>query len=452
MRNQLLLLLTIGVLCSGCQIVVSPAYRPTGALRYRDLQKYPVSVEVKEGRSGTERSFFHHGSLKYWDFNSAQYADHQYVRLAQSSCEVVKDALIEAMQEYGYVIRKDAQVQFQVTLYKFLFVIDTWHNCRQGICYNYADMELEVEVKTDERTLTKKRIQKRIDKEFDAFNQVQDAGPLLSSCLIETIEELVMDQEILAAVKKGYPGEFAFVTAPSTEGERQTQNESEQEHSKPAIRGTGFVISEAGYVATDFHVVEGLHSVYVVFPATNQRFRARVELKDISNDIAILRIEESKDNPLPSIQIPYSIGSTSQTKLGEEVFTLGYPLGELLGDRPKLSKGNISSLEGIGGTANLFQISNPIQPGNSGGPLFAKDGRLIGIVLASLNAKLLFEKADIIPQNVNFAIKSDYLINLIQMLPEKAQILGRTNTLKDRDFTDQISLVFPIVVQICSAK
>ena len=146
--------------------------------------------------------------------------------------------------------------------------------------------------------------------------------------------------------------------------------------------------------------------------------------------------------------IPYSLKSSAKVKLGEKVFTLGFPLGSVLGKSIKLSEGTISALSGIQDNATLYQISNPLQPGNSGGPLFSNDGCLCGIVVSGLNAKTFYEYLDIIPQNVNFAIKSDYLLTLINMLPENNFIINRANNLVGKDFQEQIEALTPYVVNV----
>ena len=146
--------------------------------------------------------------------------------------------------------------------------------------------------------------------------------------------------------------------------------------------------------------------------------------------------------------IPFVISTSSKTKLGEDVFTLGFPLGEILGKSSKFSSGKINSLFGIQDDPRVYQISNPIQPGNSGGPLFNSNGEFIGIVFSSLNAKFFYENSDIIPQNVNFAIKSDYLLNLISLLPDEKEISNRKNSLSELSIEKQIELLQPFIVNV----
>ena len=93
--------------------------------------------------------------------------------------------------------------------------------------------------------------------------------------------------------------------------------------------------------------------------------------------------------------------------MGENVFALGYPLRALMGDEIKLTSGIVSSKSGYKGDITLYQISVPVQPGNSGGPLFDNRGNLIGIIAAKLGGDT---------QNVSYAIKSSYLLSLIDTL------------------------------------
>ncbi|MCJ7651377.1 MAG: serine protease [Candidatus Lokiarchaeota archaeon] len=212
--------------------------------------------------------------------------------------------------------------------------------------------------------------------------------------------------------------------------------------------GTGFIISESGLIVTNWHVVENRNLIEVFFPQINKTFNATTVIKDSKNDIAILKLSDFTFSKIFNNPIPYPISSSSNVKQGNKVFTLGFPLGNLLGQTSKLSDGIINSLYGIQDDPRLMQISNPIQPGNSGGPLFNSSGEIIGIVVATLNAKYFYENADIIPQNVNFAVKSDYLLNLSSMLPEDKEITQRANNLKGLQLDKQVEMISPFIVSI----
>lgn len=211
---------------------------------------------------------------------------------------------------------------------------------------------------------------------------------------------------------------------------------------------SGFLISEKGLVVTNYHAVENFSTVEVVFPLFSKKYFSSIKLKDVKNDIVILDLKDFSYTSFFNEPIPYSLFDANKVKVGEEVFTLGFPLGEIMGSNSRLSNGRISSLYGLQDDPRLFQISNPLQPGNSGGPLFNNEGGLVGLVVSSLNAKYFYENVGIIPQNVNFAIKSTYLQNLILMLPEGDDILKRKNLVNKGKMENQIEQLNPFIVQV----
>jgi serine protease Do len=126
--------------------------------------------------------------------------------------------------------------------------------------------------------------------------------------------------------------------------------------------------------------------------------------------------------------------------LGEQVSTLGYPLSPLLGSNPKFSEGVISSMSGLQNDPRLFQISAAVQPGSSGSPLFDHEGNIIGIVVASLDAAKVYQLTSAIPQNVNWAIKSDYLLNLVDMIPDN-KVASRTKAFMPDKAAECVGLI-----------
>lgn len=169
--------------------------------------------------------------------------------------------------------------------------------------------------------------------------------------------------------------------------------------------GTGFFISSDGLIATNFHVIEGGQSITIT------RFNGRQSIAtplitDKANDIAVLQVHEGSTEAF----LPVRHSSTVQ--LGADLLTIGFPLTSIQGIEPKVTSGILSSLSGMRDDPTRFQISVPVQPGNSGGPLIAKDGSVVGIVTSKLNAMGVVKATGDIPQNVNFAVKSSYLVEL----------------------------------------
>ena len=180
------------------------------------------------------------------------------------------------------------------------------------------------------------------------------------------------------------------------------------------VTGTGFLFSSSDYVITSYHVVHGAKSIRVRL-INGDRIDATVALKDTNNDIAILKLSQSP----ASRQNIITLGNSSLVKTGDRVFTYGFPLVDLLGDaEPRYSEGFINSLSGISNDPRLFHVSIPIQPGNSGGPVFNEQGELIGIATSSIDSDQTKKVFGSVPQNVNFVIKSSYIKSMLTNLPD----------------------------------
>jgi len=160
-------------------------------------------------------------------------------------------------------------------------------------------------------------------------------------------------------------------------------------------------------------VVRGTKNIRVKF-LNGENIRATLVLKDSQNDIAFLKLERQPQLPPSNLKI----GDSSNMKMGDKVFTIGYPAHLLMGDNPKYTEGVVNATSGLQDDPTVFQISVQIQPGNSGGPLFNSSGEVIGITQASLDPKVAIGTFGTLPQNVNYAIKSTYISALLPMLPQ----------------------------------
>ncbi len=203
--------------------------------------------------------------------------------------------------------------------------------------------------------------------------------------------------------------------------------------------GTGFALKN-GYIVTNYHVIEGANSITVQGVKGNfdNSYNVTVVGTDKNNDLALLKISDASFTGFGAI--PYSISSTT-SEVGEEIFVLGYPLTSTMGDEIKLTTGIISSKTGFHGDVSLYQISAPIQPGNSGGPLFDKKGNIIGVVSAKHAGA----------ENVGYAIKSMYLRNLIES-SVNSTIIPTSNSVSTLPLTGKVKSEKNFVFYIhCSA-
>ncbi|MET4074389.1 serine protease [Hymenobacter sp. UYCo722] len=166
--------------------------------------------------------------------------------------------------------------------------------------------------------------------------------------------------------------------------------------------GTGFALTSEGYLVTSYHVIEGADSL-LIEGRDRQRFHAEAVYSDVKHDLAILRITDKKFNGFG--RLPYAIKS-GQAELGERVFTLGYPREDVV-----YGEGALSARSGFEGDTAFYQISIPVNPGNSGGPLLDERGNLIGVVSGRQNDA----------QSAAFATKSSYLVRLVDSLAATAK-------------------------------
>ncbi|MCX6895130.1 MAG: tetratricopeptide repeat-containing serine protease family protein [Verrucomicrobia bacterium] len=211
----------------------------------------------------------------------------------------------------------------------------------------------------------------------------------------------------------------------------QSRKESDSKNSfsseSPTASGTGFLITDDGYLISNNHVVEGADRVRLVTSAGI--ISAKVIRVDSATDLALLKAE-GKFSPLP-------LAASRGVKLGGTVATVGFPNIGLQGFAPKLAKGEIASLSGAGDDARYFQISVPVQPGNSGGALVDERGNVVGVVSAKLSAKAALAASGSLPENVNYAVKSSFLLSFLESVPEVSAKLKEPNT-KEAKFEDVV--------------
>ena len=188
--------------------------------------------------------------------------------------------------------------------------------------------------------------------------------------------------------------------------------------------GTGFALNN-GYIVTNHHVIEGAREIKIqgINGDFSTLYNAKVVAGDEKNDLAILKVDDARFSGFG--KIPYALNTTAE--VGEDVFVLGYPLTVTMGYEVKLTTGVVSSLTGFQGDVSLYQISAPIQPGNSGGPLFNKEGNLIGVVSAKHKGA----------ENVSYAIKASYLNELIRSVAPNAA-LSPTKTQAPSQLTERV--------------
>lgn len=175
---------------------------------------------------------------------------------------------------------------------------------------------------------------------------------------------------------------------------------------QPTVAGTGFFVSSQGLIATNHHVIRGARAV-MARTSDGRRFRIEaVVAADRANDLALIRAEPGTYPPLP-------LGDSSVVKAGEPVVVLGSPLGLDF----TLSEGIVSAVrkagevKGRGPEGAHLQISAPISFGSSGSPVMNLAGEVVGVVTSGY----------VTAQNLNFAVPSDLLAQLLRSAAENPQ-------------------------------
>ena len=190
--------------------------------------------------------------------------------------------------------------------------------------------------------------------------------------------------------------------------------------------GSAFLIDGKGYLVTNAHVLQG--SGAVVVNSKGEEYNATIINIDKASDLAILKIQDDEFKPFASL--PYSI-KKSGIDLGEELFTLGYPRESIV-----YNMGYMSAASGFKGDTASYQISLSANPGNSGGPVFNKNGEIIGIL----------SNRETSAEGVVFAIKSKGIYKLVDELRDSDTSLQKiklpaTSSLKGMARTEQIKEV-----------
>ena len=238
-----------------------------------------------------------------------------------------------------------------------------------------------------------------------------------------TILENNMSREQIAEGQK-VARNFKPRLAPSAEPDTSSTGIAQ---TRPQSSGTGFFITEDGYLITNEHVAGSEAQVRLV--TREGLISAKVVKVDAANDLALLKAE-GKFAALP-------IAASRTMKLGSTVATVGFPNIGLQGFAPKFARRKIGLLSGPQDDARYFQISVPVQPGNSGGALVDGRGNVVGVLSAMLSMKAALATSGAFPQNVSYAVKSSFLLGFLESVPEIAAKLKEPNA-KDMKFDDVV--------------
>lgn len=168
--------------------------------------------------------------------------------------------------------------------------------------------------------------------------------------------------------------------------------------------GTGFAVTPDGHMITCAHVLN--NAATLVAHYNGRTLPVKVIRIDTKNDLALLKVSGWGGQYL-------SLADSEKIGIASDVIAAGFPDPDVLGKNPKVSKGIINATSGVQDDPRHFQVSIPLQPGNSGGPVFAPNGQVVGVVAAGLNSQNRMKEGGYIPQSVNYAVKSNYVRPLV---------------------------------------
>lgn len=211
-------------------------------------------------------------------------------------------------------------------------------------------------------------------------------------------------------------------------------------YSPANIEGSAFAMNNNGYIITSYHTIVGADSIFIQNNLIERTLTTLI-LSDPKLDLAILKIENS--SLYKNWKLPFNFKSKG-IDIGEKVFTLGYPRQEIV-----YGEGSLSSLTGYLNDTCMYQISIPVNPGNSGGPLLDENGTIIGVIRGKINSA----------EGTGFAIKTDNILKSIQLSsPDslKSKLLTKNHSfafsLKNLKRSEQIKLIQPYVFNVLVYK
>lgn len=317
---------------------------------------------------------------------------------------IIEDYLLgklnpQETEAFEQLRKNDAAIDHKVVSHKFFLEYMEMFAAQQRLKEQLNNIHEEIDVETLANTL-----KPHPSKVVQLWRQHKSAIAIAASFLILSLvsvysiqhntkqkEQLVLlSNQVNKAIKTQNSLIRKMNSTNSSTGKPTVQN---------SFGGTGFAISTNGYILTNLHVINGADSLYVQ-NNKGESFKVKSVYTDPQNDIAILKINDGGFNNLTSI--PYTI-KKNISSIGEIVYTLGYPKDDAV-----LGEGYVSSKNGFVGDTTQYQVSIPVNPGNSGGPLLDNNGNLVGIISGKPDQT----------EGAAFAIKSKYILEAMRAIPQ----------------------------------
>ncbi len=218
-----------------------------------------------------------------------------------------------------------------------------------------------------------------------------------------------------------------------------TKKKTKTVYAPANLEGSAFALNNRGYIVTSYHMVKSADSVFIQNENT-ERNHAKVVYADETIDLAILKLDNTE--VATTWQVPYSLKSKT-AEIGEKVFTLGYPRADVV-----YGEGALSSMSGFSGDTSMYQISIPVNPGNSGGPLLDEQGNIVGVIKGKITGA----------EATGFAIKASQILRSLNqnasdsLKTELISPISKKQSLKNLKRSEQVKRINPYVFNVLVYK
>ena len=222
------------------------------------------------------------------------------------------------------------------------------------------------------------------------------------------------------------------------EGITGATNKRNKNYAPANIEGTGFALNSKGYFITSYHMVKNADSVFVTNSVLD-RASAKLVASEPTLDIAIYKIDNI--GAIKDLVFPFSFKDNT-AEIGDKIFTLGYPRRDAV-----YGEGALSALTGFNNDTTMYQISIPVNPGNSGGPLMDEQGNIVGVIRGKQSSA----------EATGFAVKSNFIKQTIDKLENDSlkkdlSLVTKRSNLKGLKRSEQIKKIQPFVFNVMVYK
>ncbi|MBK9285463.1 MAG: trypsin-like peptidase domain-containing protein [Sphingobacteriaceae bacterium] len=214
-----------------------------------------------------------------------------------------------------------------------------------------------------------------------------------------------------------------------------TRNTQKTTYAPANLEGSAFALNNSGYIVTSLHMIKGADSVFVENKLIS-RTNTKVLFTDAKLDLAVLKIE--RPEVFANWQVPFNF-SEKNIEVGEKVFTLGFPRKDIV-----YGEGSLSSNSGYNNDTCMYQVSIPVNPGNSGGPLCDENGNIVGVIRGKITGA----------EGTSFAIKSAKILQSIRELSADTIIINsiKKSGLKGIKRAEQLKRMNPYIFNVLVYK